>query len=250
VSSTERPAPHPFDYITRDQVQDLWGIGYTIVKRSRHVDPFHVPPEMVPQGRSYQWWHLVQDKPFYENTGWAVVPASRHDGFFMPFGHVGPIEVGGLGLFEKSKVEVDAAKAEQVAKAHQQTTDWIRKTGIDGISGSVSVGGVNFDVGDDEKVIKNTTAKTIETMIRVPKDMIPHMMAVFDERDRLYAELEVEWKSPHGSYTDQQMTVMQQYEAALGEDPDIPKGPTINALLMPHAVDNVRAKLKEGKTDE
>jgi hypothetical protein len=259
MSAAERPAPHPFDYVTSDQIQDLWGIGYTIVRRSRHVDPFNVPPEMVPQGRSYQWWRLVQDKFHFERTsskvseadsgtGWAPVPASRHDGYFMPFGHVGPIEVGGLGLFEKSKFEVDQEKAEQIAAAHKQTTDWIRKTGIDGISGSVSVGGVGMEVGEGEKVFKNTTAKTIETMIRVPKDMIPHMKAVFDERDELYTSLLRMWDAD--ILSDWQREICDKYQEALVEDPSVPKGPTLNALLMPHAVENVRAKLKEGKTDE
>jgi hypothetical protein len=249
----ERPAPHPFDYVTRDQIQDLWGIGYTIVRRSRHVDPFHVPPEMVPQGRSYQWWHLVHDKFHFYRDGdgsseWAPVPASRHDGYFMPFGTVGPIEVGGLGLFEKSKFEVDQEKASQVKAAHKQVSDWAAQAAEHGISGSVSFGGVGMEVGEGEKVFKNTAAKTIETMIRVPKDMVPHMMAVFEERDRLYSELE---KAVASGFPSQgQIHILSQYHAALEEDPDLPKGPTFNALLMPHAVENVRKKLKEGKTDE
>jgi hypothetical protein len=78
--------------------------------------------------------------------------------------------------------------------------------------------------------------------------MIPHMKAVFDERDRLYAELE---KAVAGGFPDQgQIHILTQYHAALEEDPDLPKGPTFNALLMPHAVENIRAKLKEGKIDE
>jgi hypothetical protein len=244
----ERPTPHPFDYVTRDQVQDLWGIGYTIVKRSRNIDPFHVPAEMIPQGRAYQWWHLVQDKMHFTGSNWAPVPASRHDGYFMPFGTVGSIEVGGLGLFEKSKHEVDAAKAAQVKAAHMQVSDWAAQAAKDGISGSVSFGGIGMEVGEGEKVFKNTAAKTIETMIRVPKDIIPHMMAVFEERDRLYAELE---KAVSSGFPNQgQIHILSQYHAALEEDPDLPKGPTFNALLMPHAVENVRTKLKEGKTDE
>jgi hypothetical protein len=246
----ERPVPHPFDYVTRDQIQDLWGIGFTIVKRSRHPDPFHVPPEMIPQGRAYQWMHLIHDKVYTDGPGWAPVPASRHDGYFMPFGHFGPIEVNGLGLFEKPKFEVDQERAAQIAAAKKQTDDWIRQTGIDGISGSVSVGAIGMEVGKGEKVFKNTSSKSINTTVGVPADMFPYMAEVFAERDRLYADLEAEWRAEGGSYTDQQNRVMMQYEAAIGEDPNIPKGPTLNALLLPYAVENVRAKLKEGKTDE
>src|ERR1700743_1103749 len=101
------------EVVHRDVIEDLWSAGYTILPRARHPDPFFVPPELVPQGRAYQWWHLVPDKVFFrreagaEPSGWAPVPASRHDGYFMPAGHVGDIEVNGLGLFEKSQFEVD-----------------------------------------------------------------------------------------------------------------------------------------------
>lgn len=248
-------ASHPFDYITPEQVQDLWGIGFTIVKRSRHVDPFHVPTEMVPHGRSYQWWHLVHDKPYFERpetvqpSGWAPVPASRHDGYFMPFGHVGPIEVGGLGLFEKSKVEVDAEKAAQIAGAHKQTADWIKQAGIDGLSGSVSVGGTGFSVGNGENIFKNIFSKTIETTTKFPNDMLPHAMEVFAERDRLYGELIDCWNDG-GAFTNLQQQIYDRYRAAFEEDPSTLKGPTLNALLLPIAVENVRTKLKEGKSDE
>ena len=255
---TERPVPHPFDYVTRDQIQDLWGIGYTIVKRARHVDPFHVPPEMVPQGRSYQWWHLVQDQSLYQHTGWAAVPASRHDGYFMPFGHVGPIEVGGLGLFEKPKFEVDQERAAQIAAAKKQTEDWAKQVEKDGLSGSFSIGGTEITVGKPMSAPDEKT-KTINTTVGVPTDMFPHMNEVFAERDRLYAELQAEWGGPQ-CYNQQQADVMKKYNNAMAADPAAPKGPTLNALLLPYAVANVRAgieaakvaiaKLKEGKTDE
>jgi hypothetical protein len=252
----ERPAPHPFDYVTRDQIQDLWSIGYTIVKRSRHIDPFHVPPEMVPQGRSYQWWHLVHDKVHFTGSsgerdlGWAPVPASRHDGYFMPFGTVGAIEVGGLGLFEKSKFEVDQEKAAQVKAAHKLVSDWSKQVAEDGFSGGYMIGGVGADVGGGEKVFKNTAAKTVDTTVRFPPDMLRHAAEVFAERDRLYADLQARWEANSGGHEPWHRQVLAQYHAALAEDPGILKGPTFNALLLPIAVENVRNKLKEGKTDE
>jgi hypothetical protein len=268
----ERPVPHPFDYVTRDQIQDLWGIGYTIVKRSRHIDPFHVPPEMVPQGRSYQWWHLVQDKAHFAgqsgalDRGWATVPASRHDGYFMPFGHVGPIEVGGLGLFEKSKHEVDQEKAAQVAAARKQVEGWSKRAAAHGISGSINIEGqtelgkadsrTSIKIGDpvfditQTEIINNKT-KSIETTTRFPPDMLRHASEVLAERDRLYEDLIRAWSKGYGSLlTDQHREIIKKYEAALEEDPAILRGPTLNALLLPIAVETVRAKLKEGKTDE
>jgi hypothetical protein len=246
----ERPVPHPFDYVTKDQIQDLWGIGFTIVKRSRHPDPFHVTPEMIPQGRAYQWWHLVQDKALYEHSGWAAVPASRHDGYFMPFGHVGPIEVGGLGLFEKPKFEVDQERAQQVKAAQQQVTDWAKQVGAEGLSGSFSIDGQTFDVGATPATRRDTKTKSINTTVGVPADMFMHMAEVFAERDRLYAELEAAWSTTDQVFTSWQLAVYNHYKAALADDPAILKGPTLNAMLLPYAVENVRAKLKEGKTDE
>jgi len=250
----ERPVPHPFDYVTRDQIQDLWGIGYTIVKRSRHPDPFNVPPEMIPQGRSYQWWHLVHDKFHFDrngdgSSGWAPVPASRHDGYFMPFGTVGAIEVGGLGLFEKSKFEVDQEKAAQVKAAQQQVADWAKKAAAGGISGSVSFGGVDMDVGDGVLPFTDAKAKTIETTVQFPPDMLRHAAEVFAERDALYTDLINAWNNCL-PMTAENEEVVRKYNEALAEDPHILKGPTVNALLLPIAVANVRAKLKEGKTDE
>ena len=251
----ERPVPHPFDYVTRDQIQDLWGIGYTIVKRSRHPDPFNVPPEMIPQGRSYQWWHLVHDKFHFDrngdgSSGWAPVPASRHDGYFMPFGTVGPIEVGGLGLFEKSKFEVDQEKAAQVKAAQQQVADWAKQAGTEGLSGSFSIDGQVFDVGTQPApVLRDRKTKTVNTTVGVPADMFPHMSEVFAERDALYTDLINAWNNCL-PMTAENEEVVRKYNEALAEDPHILKGPTVNALLLPIAVANVRAKLKERKTDE
>jgi hypothetical protein len=170
------------EVVTRDVIDDLWGAGYTILPRRRHVDPFFVEPELIPQGRSYQWMHLVHDKFHYEHGGWASVPASRHDGYFMPAGHVGDIEVNGLGLFEKPKFEVERDQAEHVAKAKKLVTDWVDKTGGQ-FSGEISVNG-------DKTVIGNT--QTVESATPIPRKMIPYITQIFEERDRL---LEVaDWK--------------------------------------------------------
>jgi len=233
------------EVVGRDVIEDLWGAGYTVLPRRRHPDPFFVEPGMVPQGRAYQWWHLVHDKFHFErphgnSSGWAPVPASRHDGYFMPTGHVGAIEVEGLGLFEKSKVEVDQELDQNGAAAHKLVSDWMQKAAADGLSGQISVGGVGADVGSDE-VIKNATTKTIETRVRLPQEMMPYMGEVFAERDRLYADLLSDYA--YSRMNEWQTRIYLKYTDAVAADPETAKGPTLNALLLPYAIENVRKSL-------
>ena len=237
------------DVVSRDIIEDLWGAGYTILPRRRHADPFHVPQEMVPQGRSYQWWHLVHDKFHFERpdgatpSGWAPVPASRHDGYFMPAGHVGDIEVNGLGLFEKSKFEVDQelqAERQKAIDAAYQTKFFAGK----GFSGSVTVGHQNQAGFVATRMDIDKKSKTINTTVAIPKDMLPHMSAVFEERDALYNDLVEKWNTGK-ELSDQEKAICEKYEEALAEDPETLKGPTLNALLMPTAIENVRKRITE-----
>lgn len=247
----DRP-PNPFDYITQENIEDLWGIGYTLVKRAGG-DPFHVPPEMIPATRSYQWWHLVHDKSHWDRgpeSSWAPVSAARHDGYFMPFGHKGNIEILGLGLFEKSKVEVEQELASTAAAAHKQVQDWIEKAGAE-FSGAVSVGGVKQVVGDealaekidpDRDVFAISKSKTIETRVRIPKEMAPYMPAIFEERDRLKEEI------VQPDRTLKPGAIADKFYAAVDADKAAPWWPTLHAILLPIAIENVRKQLtKETK---
>lgn len=232
------------EIITQDQIQDLWGCGFTIVARRQHPDPFFVPQEMVPQGRSYQWWHLIHDKFHFHRdggnfSGWAPVPASRHDGYFMPFGHTGDIEVNGLGLFEKSKFEVDQERKEQTSVAYKKVDDWIKNTGAE-FSGSVRIGDAALDVGDEPRdVFASSKSKTLETTVKIPKEMVPHMAAIFAERDRLKDEIVLPDRSiMPGPLADK-------FYAAVEEDKSLPWWPTLHAILLPIAIENVRKGLKQ-----
>lgn len=229
------------EVISREIIDDLWGAGYTILPRNRHPDPFHVPPEMVPQGRSYQWWHLVHDKFHFEvrnghSLGWAPVPASRHDGYYMPAGHVGDIEVNGLGLFEKSKYEVDQAKAQQVADAHKLVTDWKDKWGGQ-FSGEVSVGGEKTAIGE---------TKTYENTTKIPRDMVPYIDKILAERDYLANEYAKDSKSDDPSWSTVLISdIAAEYQTALKSNPDAPKWPILHAIILPYAIANIRKQLAE-----
>lgn len=241
------------EIITQDQIQDLWGCGFTIVARRRHPDPFHVPQDMVPQGRSYQWWHLVHDKCHFggPSSAWAPVPASRHDGYFMPFGHVGDIEVGGLGLFEKSKVGVDQERAQQVADAMKPMQDWannVKSLGFEGGAAIFDGGGRVVEKYDDEtristimplKTMENHRSKTIESTVKIPSDMAQHMAAIFAERGRLCSDLVMEDRRLRPS------AVTEKFYAAVDADKSLPWWPTLHAILLPIAIENVRKSLKQ-----
>lgn len=221
------------EVVSREVIDDLWGAGYTILPRNRHPDPFFVPPEMVPQGRSYQWWHLVHDKFHFDregsSSGWAPVPANRHDGYFMPAGFVGDIEVNGLGLFEKSKFEVDQDKAAQVAAAHKQVDDWKAKWG-GAFSGEVSVGGNRTEIG---------ATKTIESTTAIPRDMVPYIAQIFEERDRL-AQGHIEaLKSKTGTL------YCQEFADWMEDHPNDPQWPVLHAMLLPKAIENIRQRITE-----
>ncbi len=241
------------EVVSRDVIEDLWGAGYTILPRRRHSDPFHVPEDMIPQGRSYQWMHLVYDQALFKSNGpmpnaWAPVPASRHDGYFMPAGHIGDIEVNGLGLFEKPKFEVEAERASQVAAAHKQVDDWKEKWGGE-FSGSVTVG-TQTKLGelDSIKTTEIGSTKTIENTTKVPRDMVPHIAQIFEERDRLYTDLVDKWNNGE-ELNEQQDWVRRIYQTTEDADPNILKGPTLNAILLPIAIANIRTKLAEEAAD-
>lgn len=222
------------EVISREIIDDLWGAGYTILPRNRHADPFHVPPEMVPQGRSYQWMHLVEDKVWMIGQGWAAVPASRHDGYYMPAGHVGDIEVNGLGLFEKPKFEVDRDKAQQIVAAHKQVDDWKAKWGGE-FSGEVSVGGEKTAIGE---------TKTYENTTKIPRDMVPYIDKIFAERDLIAAEC-LDVRSNLLKFPDKFASIETAFESAISLNPDAARWPTLHAVILPIAIENIRKQLAE-----
>jgi hypothetical protein len=232
------------DVVSADQLHELWGIGYTVVPRSRHPDPFHVPEYMVPATRFYQWFSLEHDKPLFTGTGWAPVPNNRHPGIFAPYGTGGDVQVHGLGLFDKSKAEVDNDGAHSVAAAKKQVEDWASRFG--NLSGEVRVGGhaVAELPGPAAAPMKHafeTEGGTIELTQKIPFDMTEHMATIFRERDRLKDAL------VNPDRTLKSSEAANKFYAAIEADPSLPWWPTLHAILLPIAIENVRAKLKESE---
>jgi hypothetical protein len=166
------------EIVSREIIDDLWGAGYTILPRARHPDPFFVPPEIVPRGTSYQWMPLKTDDLDHKYDGWIPVLSVRHDGYFMPAGFVGEIEVMGMGLFEKPKEQVDKLKAAGVIAAHKKTDDWMKQFGGD-LSGHVKIGDNTASVGKGD-------GENSQTLI--PRHLTPYIASILAERDRILKE--------------------------------------------------------------
>jgi len=76
--------------------------------QNSYTDKFFIPPEIIPSGWDYQWkrkkvfnWEDTNHQVSLAKSGWEAVPASRHDGIYMPKGWDGPIELDGLLLMER-----------------------------------------------------------------------------------------------------------------------------------------------------
>src|ERR1700735_2025908 len=115
----------------RDAIQNLWGMGYTVVPRERPADLYEVA--RAPAGMGYQW----NSSP--EVEGWAPVPYSRHPGIYAPLGTEGAIEHGDLYLVERPLSEVHAERQASHDKAHKNVDDWYARNAAAGITGSVTV---------------------------------------------------------------------------------------------------------------
>jgi hypothetical protein len=240
------------EILTTDQIHDLWGAGYTIVRRP--ADPFEVDPKIIPHGMSYQW-NDSQEKP-----GWSPVLFEDHDGAFGPFGMRGPVYRDNLFLCKRPKAEAEHDLERARTKAQQNVADWASKNAALGLTGSVTVGtqtavgkldslkkvkvGDLVEIDTDEGFAQVGSTKTIETIVAIPRDMTPHIPEIFKERDRLEAEV------VRKDRTLAPGPIADKFYAAVEADKGAPWWPTLRAILLPIAVDNVRANLKKETTDE
>lgn len=105
--------------------------GEQLTRRRTSVgDPYHVPPNEIPDGWSYQWNPVTilneevtrMQVMNYEN-GWRPVAPSRHPGRWTKPNASGDIIVEGLRLEERPEELTKEALAEDTAKARQQVRD-------------------------------------------------------------------------------------------------------------------------------
>lgn len=135
-------------------------------------DRLHIPREMIPEGVDLQWvadsvlgQPDVQGRMAFEVNGWQPVTPDmfdgRFDGVFMPKGHKGEINVGGLVLMERPLELTLQARAEERHAARQQI----------GIETNKMVSG-NID-GVDPRILGVDAKKTFMTKERIPSMPVP-----------------------------------------------------------------------------
>lgn len=109
TATRSEPEPRTPDRSLGDRGPILSRSGKAVSLRiTGDIDPFYVPPEIIPPGWTYEWktrtvynWEHTQHQVTMAMNGWEPVPAERHDGLFMPKGYDGPIERGGQILMER-----------------------------------------------------------------------------------------------------------------------------------------------------
>lgn len=233
-SNARISTPHPCDVISEQALQDLWGIGFTIVPRVAPDKVFDVAADLAPAGMSYQWG-------FNPDKAWKPVPASRHPGMFAPYGYSGHIEVGGLCLMERPKAEVDAFHAEAHRKARQNVTDWHDRVAAQGFIGGVTV--LQEGSAGRSADIREIGEKTLESVTKIPRDLTPYIAEIFAERDRLWSNSGTWW----GDFSSPEYKHYLQVEMM---HTDWTRGQLMNAVLTPIAIENIRKKLEGTAHDQ
>ena len=103
--------------------------GQPIRRIKASSDWSYVPPEMIPEGYTYQWkmYSVLGDEQTsisYQadlyRAGWRPVTHDRHPGVFAPMGTTGAIRMRGQQLMERPVELQMEAMAEEKAKADTQ----------------------------------------------------------------------------------------------------------------------------------
>ena len=97
----------PLEYISNDQLQDMWGAGFTVIRRDTFgPDVYELADRVKRPGMARQWVDTADVEKF-KADGWRQIYCEDYRGIFAPFGYLGPVEIGGLSLFECPQHKVD-----------------------------------------------------------------------------------------------------------------------------------------------
>lgn len=212
----------------RDMIQELWGIGLTVVPRAVNEKAFDLADGLAPPGMAYQW--CANQKL----DGWSAVPASRHPGLFAPYGYTGDIEINGCWLMERPQAEVDAFHANAYTKVRQNVDDWLARTGAMGFTGGVTV--LQEGSGDVRNAdVREIGDKTTENVTQIPPELMPHISRIFRIRDSLWESSDRWWGKPTPEYA--------KYTELAAANPTWMRGQIMNAVLTPIAIEQTRTYL-------
>jgi hypothetical protein len=134
-------------------------------------DRLKIAKEDIPDGMDYQWvtdsvlgQPMPQRRGRFERRGWKPVPASRHDGLFMPKGFQGEINVDGLVLMERPmELSMEARRREKMKAAEQV---YVREAALRG--GDLGPN-VTFDTTHPSAQKVNRVSKSYER-VNIPGD--------------------------------------------------------------------------------
>lgn len=149
------------------------------------IDPYLIPPEIVPEGWDYQWNvitvvnspDLVRDQAnqMWEN-GWRPVPAERHPGRWTKKEHKGSIELGGLRLEERPQELSQEARDEEVGNARRLVSDRNEQLQLTGLKRNMPDG---FETSRRFRGAGGDVRMSIDRGLDIPKAQ--HQLAEPDE---------------------------------------------------------------------
>lgn len=176
-------ANDPRQYVSGQQIQDLWGAGFTIMRRIDLGDAAEFAGHVAKRhGMSLQWNDLRSVSP-----KWEIVPASRYEGIIAPYGTPQP-EWCGLVLMERDTAEVEAFHKKNVDKAQKNVTNWAQAANGLGFTGDVTVAR-ETSAGKEPVDFREigSSSGPVVSQTNIPADMLDHLPAILKERDRLIA---------------------------------------------------------------
>lgn len=237
------------EIFTAEQIDELYKAGFAIVRRP--TDPLEVPAVLIHPDWSYQWNLAKPDEGVKDiPQGWVKVNYEDHPGWFAPDWKLGPVTVQGMVLCKKRKDQVEAFQIETKRKSLQLLEGWADRFGM-------FTGGATVLQTDGEDVIRTEvaagkgvttktetyerpTTKTVELVSKIPMDMVEYIDAIFAERDAIRD------KTVRADRTlDPDSVITRDFYAEIERDKGAPWWPTLNAIILPYAIEAVRHRLKE-----
>lgn len=226
----------------------LYEAGYSILPPRQ--DPFEIPAAIIPSGWAYQWF-TDGEHP----KGWKAVAYQDHPGWFAPPDKEGLVVLRGNRLFRKRQDQVDNTPEFSRKRSQQQLEAWADRFGaFTGGATMLQTNGeevqrttVTAGKGVETKIesFERPDTKTVELVSKIPQDMLQYIDHIFAERDRIRDEIVLPDRSLLPDHA-----ISGEFYAAIERDKGAPWWPTLNAIILPYAIENVRKAIFQPNKDE